>query len=400
MNRETLTAVPLLDLKAQYASIKEEVKTAIDSVLESQHFILGPEVANLEASIASYVGSRFAIGCASGSDAILLALSALDIGRYDEVICPSYTFFATAGYVTRVGARPVFADIDPATYNLDPESVRAVARHCRRLKAIMPVHLFGQAADMDAFTQIGAEFGVPIVEDAAQAIGCRDRTGARVGTRSAISCFSFFPSKNLGAFGDAGMVTTNDAELAERMSVLRVHGGKPKYYHKWIGVNSRLDSLQAGILKVKLKYLDRWSDQRRMNAERYDELFQAAGAALSRESFASPSAIPLRVPSRGGWSESHIYNQYVIRVPARLRDGLRAHLTQQRIGTEIYYPVPLHLQECFSYLGHRQGEFPESEGAARETLALPIYPELTVPQIEYVVETVVGYLKNRKATIG
>jgi dTDP-4-amino-4,6-dideoxygalactose transaminase len=393
----TPITVPLLDLKAQYATIKNEIKAAIERVVESQYFIMGPDVAELEKAIADYVGAKFAIGCASGSDAIMLALMALGIGRDDEVICPSFTFFATGGYTTKVGAIPVFADIDPVTYNMDPEHVRQVAKKCKRLKAIMPVHLFGQAADMDAYVRIGKELGVPIVEDAAQAIGTRDAQGFRVGTRGAIGCFSFFPSKNLGAFGDGGIVTTNDPELAEKLSILRVHGGKPKYYHKWIGVNSRLDSLQAAVLNVKLKHLDHWSKGRQRNAAHYDRKFKAAGALTSETSLASESGLPLRIPHPAPMKAWHIYNQYVIRVPAELRDPLRAHLTEKKIGTEIYYPVPLHLQECFAYLNYRKGDLPESESAANETLAMPIYPELTPVQLDYVADTVVHYINQHAA---
>ncbi len=334
--------VPLLDLKAQYGPLKNEIKAAIERVVESQYFIMGPDVAELEKAIAEYVGAKFAIGCASGSDAIMIALAALGVGPGDEVICPSFTFFATGGYTTKVGAKPVYVDCDPVTYNMCPDSARAAAKKCKRLKAIMPVHLFGQAADMDAFMAMGKEFGVPVVEDAAQAIGTRDETGVRVGTRGAIGCFSFFPSKNLGAFGDGGIVTTNDADLAEKLSIFRVHGGKPKYYHKVIGVNSRLDSLQAAVLKVKLPHLDSWTKGRQSNAAFYDKAFAAAGAKTSKTPLSSGSGLPLRTPQPAGPKAWHIYNQYVIRVPAPLRDPLRKHLTDQKIGTEIYYPVPLH----------------------------------------------------------
>jgi dTDP-4-amino-4,6-dideoxygalactose transaminase len=390
--------VPLLDLKAQYATIKDQIKAAIDRVVESQHFIMGPDVAELEKAIADYVGAKYAIGCASGSDAIMLALMALGVGRDDEVICPSYTFFATGGYTTKVGAKPVYAEIDPATYNMDPDHVRKIAKKCKRLKAIMPVHLFGQAADMDAYLALGKELGVPIVEDAAQAIGTRDDQGIRVGTRGAIGCFSFFPSKNLGAFGDGGILTTNDQALADKLSILRVHGGKPKYYHKWIGVNSRLDSLQAAVLKVKLQYLDQWSKGRQANAAHYDRAFTAAGAFTSASPFSADSSLPLRTPAPPTSSKAfHIYNQYCIRVPAEMRDNLRAHLAKHNIGTEIYYPVPLHLQECFAHLGYSKGDLPESESAANETIALPIYPELTKQQLDHVAGTVVQYVTEHSA---
>jgi dTDP-4-amino-4,6-dideoxygalactose transaminase len=404
----TSITVPLLDLKAQYATIRQEARAAIDAVCESQQFVLGPWVSELEKAVADYCGANHAIGCASGSDAILLALMAMGIGEagatlgkidgrvgsaQDEVICPSYTFFATGGYISRAGARPVFAEIDPVTYNIDPDSVRSVAKKCKRLRAIMPVHLFGQAADMDALLAIGKEVGVPVIEDAAQAIGTRDTRGMRVGSRSAIGCFSFFPSKNLGGFGDGGILTTNDPQVADRLNILRVHGGKPKYYHKWIGVNSRLDSLQAAVLNVKLKHLDQWTAGRQRNAAHYDRAFTDAGAMTSASSLSADSGLPIRTPQPVSGKSSHIYNQYVIRVPAEMRDGLRTHLTQRGIGTEIYYPVPLHEQECFQHLGYGRGDLPETEAAARETIALPIYPELTTQQLDHVAESITEYVK-------
>jgi dTDP-4-amino-4,6-dideoxygalactose transaminase len=403
-NASTAPAVPLLDLKAQYATIKDEIRAVIDDVCESQQFVLGPWVSELEKSIAAYVGSKFAIGCASGSDAIMLALMALGIGKAgayaggtgdesDEVICPSYTFFATGGYIVRAGATPVFAEIDPVTYNVDPDAVRALAKKCTRLKAIMPVHLFGQAADMDAMMEIGREFGVPVIEDAAQAIGTRDSGGAMVGTRGVIGCFSFFPSKNLGAFGDGGILTTSDAGLADRLNQLRVHGMKPKYHHKWVGVNSRLDSLQAAVLSVKLKHLEAWTAARQRNAAHYNRAFTAAGAMTTASPWMADAGLPLRTPHEAGGKARHIYNQYVIRVPAELRDPLRAHLTQHNIGSEIYYPVPLHLQECFADLGSRTGNLPETEAAANETIALPIYPELTTQQLDRVATTIIQHVQ-------
>ena len=387
----TEMTVPLLDLRAQYVTIKREIDEAIRGVLKSQRFILGPEVASLEEEIATYCGARFAIGCASGSDAILLALMALDIGSGDEVICPSYTFFATAGSIARLGAVPVFADIDPVTYNVEAESVRDAATRCSRLKAIIPVHLFGQTVDMSAYLALGEELSVPIIEDAAQALGSRDSDGKPAGSRGSIGCFSFFPSKNLGSFGDAGILTTNDADLAESMKTLRVHGSKPKYYHKEIGFNSRLDAIQAAILRVKLRHLEVWHEGRRENAEMYDGAFAAAGAATSAVPLTA-GGFPLRTPQPPSGEATHIYNQYVIRVPSPLRDSLRQHLQEQRIGTEIYYPVPLHLQECFAYLGYAQGDLPESESAAQESLALPIYPELSDEQLAHVAETVIAYV--------
>ncbi len=394
----TEVTVPLLDLRAQYATIKGQIDKAIQGVLESQRFIMGPEVASLEKEIATYCGTEFAIGCASGSYAVLLAMMALDIGPGDEVICPSYTFFATAGSIARLGAIPVFADIEPETYNVDIESVRQAATRCKRLKAIMPVHLYGQMVDMSAYLALGEELGVPIVEDAAQAIGSRDSDDKPAGSRGLIGCFSFFPSKNLGSFGDAGILTTNDADLAERLSILRLHGSKPKYYHKIIGLNSRLDAIQAAILRVKLRHIAAWHEGRRENAEMYDGAFAAAGAATSAVPLTA-GGFPLRTPQPPSGQATHIYNQYVIRVPSSLRDSLRQHLQDQRIGTEIYYPVPLHMQECFAYLGYAQGDLPESESAAQETLALPIYPELTDQQLAHVTDTIVAYIGEHACAI-
>ncbi|UCD75388.1 MAG: DegT/DnrJ/EryC1/StrS family aminotransferase [Phycisphaerales bacterium] len=388
------TTVPLLDLKAQYATIRDEIAEAMEEVIESQWFIMGPNVKSLEDDIASYCNTKFAIGCASGTDAILLALMAIGIEPGDEVICPSYTFFATGGCIHRLGAKPVFADIDPVTYNMDPASVREAASKCKRLKAIMPVHLFGQAVDMDAMLKLGEELNVPIIEDAAQAIGTEDSQGIRTGSRGTVGCFSFFPSKNLGAFGDGGICTMNDERLAGLIGILRVHGGKPKYYHKIVGVNSRLDALQAAILRVKLKYLDSWTAGRQENAAAYDRIFAEAGAATS----ATPlheGGFPLRTPQPASRPARHIYNQYVIRVPAAIRDELRDELKDRGVGTEVYYPVPLHLQECFAYLGHSRGDLPHSEQAADQTIALPIYPELTDEQINHVARTVVSFVGSR-----
>jgi dTDP-4-amino-4,6-dideoxygalactose transaminase len=386
--------VPLLDLRAQYASIRDEVDAAIRGVVESQAFILGPEVDALEREIAAYCRARFAVGCASGSDALLLALVALGVEPGDEVICPAYTFFATGGAIARLGAVPVFADIEPFSYNLDPEAARAAARRCKRLKALMPVHLFGQSADLAAFESLGRELGVPVIEDAAQAIGTCDAQGQRIGARGAIACFSFFPSKNLGAFGDGGIVTTDDEALAHRMRILRVHGSEPKYYHHVIGFNSRLDALQAAIVRVKLRHLDGWTKRRQENAAFYDDAFLRAGATRSGRG-AFPATLPLRIPACSPAPAVHIYNQYVIRVPAERRDPLRQHLAAEGIGTEIYYPVGLHLQKCFTYLGYAPGSLPETESAANETIAIPIYPELTPPQLEHVVGTIVTFLGRR-----
>ena len=384
-----MTNVPLLDLKAQYAQIRAEVMPIIEEVCASQRFILGEHVLGLEAEVANYCSSAAGIGVSSGTDALLLALMALQIGVGDEIITSPFTFFATAGTIARLGARPVFCDIDPATFNLSPAAVAEfVERRCTvrdgRLinrgtggcvKGLMPVHLYGQSADMDPLMSIAGQYGLKVIEDAAQAIGTEYK-GVRVGSIGDIGCFSFFPSKNLGAFGDAGLCTTNDDLLAESMRVLRVHGGKPKYFHAVIGGNFRIDELQAAVLRVKLKYLDGWTAARQRNAAFYDAAFAAADIA---------QVIPPREVGGG----RHIFNQYVVRV--QNRDALKDHLTARSIGTEIYYPVPLHLQQCFAYLQHAAGDFPESERAARETLALPIYPELTEAQLEYVVASVAEF---------
>jgi dTDP-4-amino-4,6-dideoxygalactose transaminase len=383
--------VPLLDLKPQYAPLAAEIQAAIARVCDSQHFILGPAVKELEAGVAAYSQCRFGIGVSSGTDALLLALMALGIGAGDAVITSPFTFFATAGTIARTGARPLFCDIDPTTFNLSPAALESfVEGQCEprggglihrasgaRVRAIMPVHLYGQVADMGALSGLAARCGLKMIEDAAQAIGAEDAARKRAGSFGVIGCLSFFPTKNLGAFGDAGMCVTNDAALAERMEILRVHGGKPKYYHALIGGNFRIDELQAAVLNIKLKHLDAWSAGRQRNAAYYD-------AAFSRANIAGVLETPRAEPG-----VRHIYNQYVVRV--RNRDALRAHLTAAGIGTEIYYPVPLHLQQCFAYLGHGQGDFPESVRAAAETLALPIYPELTEAQLQYVVDTLAGF---------
>jgi dTDP-4-amino-4,6-dideoxygalactose transaminase len=393
--------VPLLDLKAQYAPLKCEITAAVTEVIESQWFIMGPNVADLENQVADYCSAEHAVGCASGTDAILLALMAIGVEPGDEVICPSYTFFATAGSIHRLGAKPVFVDIDPVTYNMDPNLVREAASRCEKLKAIMPVDLFGQVADMDAMLELGRELNVPVIEDAAQAIGAEDVTGARAGSKALIGCFSFFPSKNLGAFGDGGVCTTNDSQLSELLGILRVHGSKPKYYHRIVGLNSRLDALQAAVLKVKLKYLDAWTQGRQRNADHYSTLFHAAGAETSAVPMHENAGLPLRTPEPAPAGARHIYNQYVIRVPAEIRDDLRAELKEKGVGTEVYYPVPLHLQECFSRLGYQKGDLPHSEGAADQTIALPIYAELTEAQRNHVAETIISFVRSHaKAKAG
>jgi dTDP-4-amino-4,6-dideoxygalactose transaminase len=365
--------VPLLDLTAQYKSIRWEVRTAIDRVCDSQVFILGPEVSACEHEIASFCGAEHAIGVSSGTDALLAALMAVGVGPGDEVITTPFTFFATAGVIARLGARPVFVDIEAESFNLDPDRIESELT--TRTKAILPVHLFGRCAAMEPILEIAKQHGLAVIEDAAQSIGAKDHHGQSAGTIGDLGCFSFFPSKNLGAFGDGGMVVTSDPKLAETLRVLRVHGGKPKYYHKRIGGNFRLDALQAAVLRVKLRYLPLWTAGRRQNANRYRQLLAHAG--LSRHVVA-PADVP-----------GHIYNQFVIRCAER--DGLQAFLREQNIETEIYYPVPLHRQECFAALGYREGQFPQAEAAAAEVLALPIYPELSEEEQCYVVDRLCEY---------
>ncbi len=384
--------VPLLDLKAQYSLIKPEIDEAIARVVASQRFIMGPDVAALEGEIADYCNTRHAVGCASGSEALLLALMALGVGPGDEVLCPAYSFFATAGSVVRLGAIPVFADIDPATYNLDPASAREKTERCSRLRAVIPVHLFGQTADMDALVELGRDLNVPIIEDAAQAIGARDLQGARAGSRGAVGCFSFFPSKNLGAYGDGGMVTTNDTQLADRLRILREHGASPKYIHKAVGLNSRLDALQAAVLRVKLRHLETWSDARAANAAFYGRAWAESGARPYGEPSSSGS-IGLQFPQPTAPKARHVYNQFVIRVPAAQRDPLRAALTELGIGTQVYYPLGLHQQECFAGLDAAREALPETESAARESLAIPIYPELSSDQLAFVAASVTSSLE-------
>ena len=361
------TSVPLLDLGAQYAEIKDEMDAAIHRVLDSTRFIGGPEVSGLEEEIARYAQSPHAIACASGTDALLLSLKALGVGPGDEVVTSAYSFFASAGVIVNVGATPVFVDIDPRTYNLDPHRLEAAITP--NTKAVIPVHIYGQCCDLGAVQAVCEKKKVWMIEDAAQAIGA-EWEGRRAGSVGDFGCFSFFPSKNLGAAGDGGMVVARDPALADRVRLLREHGARPKYHHAIVGTNSRLDAIQAAILRVKLRHLDRWSEKRARNATLYDQLFE--GSRVGR-------------PFRDARAR-HIFNQYVIRVPDR--DGVRQRLTERGIGTEVYYPVPLHLQACFAMLGHKEGDMPHSEAAARETLALPIYPELTEEQIRHVAGTV------------
>ncbi len=367
-----------LDLKAQYATIKDEILAAVTRVLESQHFILGPEVEQFESEIARVLGAEFAVSCASGSDALLLAMMALGIGNGDEVITSPFTFGATGGSIARLGAKPVFVDIDPDTYNLDPTRVEAAIT--RDTKAILPVHLFGLSAEMDAIGEIARRHKLPVIEDAAQAIGATCH-GRHVGNFGAFGCFSFFPSKNLGGAGDGGLISTGDANLAQRLRMLRMHGTKKKYNYEIIGTNSRLDAIQAAILRVKLPHLNTWTEGRRHNAELYRSLFVAAGLQ---------DRVKLPVEPR---SYRHVYNQFTIAIPER--DALRTHLSQAGIPTEIYYPSPLHLNAAYKYLGYRPTDLPNAEVAASSVLSLPIYPELTQAQMEMVVDSIAAFYNRQ-----
>jgi dTDP-4-amino-4,6-dideoxygalactose transaminase len=377
-SKGSLQLFPFLDLKAQYRTIKPEIDAAIQRVMESQQYILGPEVESLEKEIAAYTQAQFAIGCASGSDALLLALMALEVGPGDEVVTTPFTFVASAGAIARLGARPVFVDIDPITYSLDPGKLETALTPTT--KAIIPVHLFGMAVDMDSIMEIANTREIPVIEDAAQAIGAK-YNGRAVGGIGLCGCFSFFPSKNLGAAGDGGLLTTNDPEFADNLRVLHNHGGHSKYECEVIGMNSRLDALQAAILRVKLRYLDAWTEGRQKNATRYSELFKSRG--LDRI---------LGLP-RVQTGCTHIYNQYVIRAPQR--DELKAALRGCGVPTEIYYPVPLHLQRGFSYLGYKPGDLREAEAVSREVLALPIFPEMSAGQQDLVVNAIATFYGTR-----
>jgi dTDP-4-amino-4,6-dideoxygalactose transaminase len=375
------TKVPFFDLAIQFKSVENEIKSALDEVFQTQQFIMGPKVQALEEAIAQYCQTRFGVGVASGSDALLLSLMACGVGAGDEVLLPPFTFFATAGSVSRLGAIPVFVDIDRETYNMDPAKIEE--KITARTKAILPVHLFGQCADMDPLLQIAKEKKLFIIEDAAQALGAEYKPtagsdGRRAGQIGDLGCFSFYPTKNLGAFGDAGMVVTDHPGLAEKVALLRVHGSQPKYFHKVIGINSRLDTIQAAILLVKFKYLEKWTAERQRKAERYAALFQNLLSSVKG----------LKLPAVQ-FQNRHIFHQYVIRIPER--DRLRQFLAEEGIGTDIYYPVPLHLQECYSFLKYRRGDLPISEKAAEEVLALPIYPELTEDQQRVVVNRIEAF---------
>lgn len=372
--------VPLLDLAAQHAAIREEVLAELVPLIDSQRFIMGPAVGELECDIAGYTQSRFAIGCASGSDALLLAWMALQLEPGDKVITTPYSFFATAGSLARIGVEPVFVDIDPVTFNLDPNQVEDTIRKLRNVWAIQPVHLFGGCADMGPLLEIGQRYGAVVVEDAAQAIGA-EYNGRRCGAIGAMGCFSFYPGKNLGAYGDAGMVTTNDPELAALLAKLRLHGGHDRYFHEVVGINSRMDTLQAAVLRVKLRHLDNWTAARQRNAARYDELF-------------CQHDLPLELPVVASHQSRHVFNQYTIQCDRR--DGLKTHLAAKGIGSEVYYPLPLHLQECFSELGYEAGDLPVSERLARRALSLPVYPELSEDDQAYVVESIAEFFNEAK----
>lgn len=369
--------VQLLDLATQYRKIKNEVLREVKQVCESQHYILGKNVAALESEIAAYSGAKYAIGVASGTDAILIALMAAGVKAGDKVVTTPFTFFATAGSISRLGAIPVFVDIEPETYNIDPAALEALLKKSAKgVKAIIPVHLYGQCADMDRIMKVARKYRIAVIEDAAQSIGAGYK-GKRAGAIGDLGCLSFYPTKNLGCFGDGGMVTTNSAKLADRVKMLRVHGSRVRYYHDEVGANSRLDEIQAAILRIKLKRLDSWSAGREKNAKRYDSLFAKANIK---------GVLDTPKISEGCVS---VYNQYVIRV--KKRDELRAYLSAAGIGSEVYYPLPLHLQKCFKGLGYKKGAFPVSEKAAKEVLALPIYPELSPAAIKHVVETIAGF---------
>lgn len=417
----TIDSVDLLDLNAQYATIKDEINEAIQEVLDTQYFILGPKVEELEHQIEEYTGAKHAVGCASGSDALLLSLMAMDIQPGDYVLTSPYTFFATAGAISRLGAEPVFLDIDPKTYNIDPNQIEDFLKgkhplnsrfglKPNKVKAAIPVHLYGQMADMDPIMELSETYDFTVIEDAAQAIGAKYK-GRNAGTIGTFGCFSFFPSKNLGGYGDGGIVTINNDELAERVRVLRVHGSKPKYHHHVVGVNSRLDAIQAAVLQVKLRYLDQWSDARREKALTYNTLFKEADVVADYDKLGcTPDCIPMgddncdmhelqnniitptEVEGDPANDGRHVYHQYVIR--SGRRDELQEALNEANIGNSIYYPVPLHQQECFSYLDYKSADCPASMCASNQTLALPIYPELSTEEQQYVVDTIVNTLNS------
>lgn len=386
--------VPLLDLKSQYLSMKDELDAALIGVAESTAYIMGPAVKKMEEEMAQFLGSKYAVGVSSGTDALLLALMAIGVGKDDEVIMPTYSFFATAGVVARLNAVPVLVDSDPVTFNIDPTQIEA--KITSKTKAIIPVHLYGQSADMEPIMAIAKKHNLRVIEDGAQAISVQYKDGRQVGNIGDIGCFSFFPSKNLGCFGDGGLVVTNDDELIDMIRIMRVHGGKPKYYHKVIGGNFRLDSIQAAVLSVKLPHLNDWSAKRRENAAYYTKLLIEAGLAeeAGRIKFDDKNKvlIPKAVYEGPGLVNYHIYNQYVLRVERR--NALRAFLTEKGIGNEVYYPVPFHRQECFAHLNLKDEDYPVANCAATDSFAIPIYPELTKEMMEYVVASIAEFIKT------
>jgi dTDP-4-amino-4,6-dideoxygalactose transaminase len=367
--------VPLLDIPLSYKEILADVEKNISEVIQSGWFILGPVVEELEQQIAEYCGAKYAVGVSSGTDALLISLMAAGVGEGDEVITTPFTFFATAGSISRLGAKPVFVDIEPETFNIDPNQIES--KITSKTRAILPVHLYGQCAEMDSILELARKNNLTVIEDAAQAIGSEYKS-RRAGSMGNYGCFSFFPTKNLGGFGDGGMVTMNSEELYKQVKILRVHGSEPKYYHKIIGGNFRIDAIQAAVVLAKLKYLDQWTEKRRANAQTYDRLFKERGLT---DQLTGPSEVVSR----------HVYNQYVVRVKEK-RDELRKYLGENNVATEIYYPLPLHLQECFASLGYKKGDFSVSEKAAEETIALPVFPELTDEQLSYVVEQLAQFM--------
>jgi dTDP-4-amino-4,6-dideoxygalactose transaminase len=371
----TARRVPLLDLRAQFAQIRQEAMAEISRVCDSQELVLGPAVRQFEEAMAAYCQVKYAIGCASGSDALVLALMAYGIGPGDEVLTVPFTFFATAGAIAQLGAKPVFVDVEPHTFNMNVEQAIQTLNSNHRIRAIIPVHLYGACADLGPLCAAATKRGVPVIEDAAQSIGAT-YCGRQAGSIGEIGCFSFYPTKNLGAFGDAGLLTTNDAEIAEKLAALRVHGSRRRYFHEWVGINSRLDAIQAVVLKVKLQYLDSWTAGRQSHAEQYGKLFEQY-------------RVPVKVQQPESYQTRHIYNQFVITCDRR--DELRAWLTEHQIGSEVYYPLSLHLQTCFAGLGYSEGDFPVSEELTRRVLALPIYPELQREDIEYVVDRIAAF---------
>ncbi len=386
--------VPFIDLKPQYETIRAQCEPKLHEIAASQYFVLGPEVAAFENEVGAYLGVQHGVGCSSGSDALLLALMALDLTPGDQVLCPSWTFFATAGAISRLGLEPVFVDIDPVTYNMCPQATEAALATCSRAKALLPVHIYGLPADVDAFLQIGQRHNLPVIEDCAQSIGAKDATGAMTGTRCTMGTWSFFPTKNLGCFGDGGLVSANDSRLGEYLRMARVHGSKQRYVHEFVGVNARLDALQAAILRIKLPHLERWHSARIANADAYDSIFRKAGARCTSCAW-DDASLPLRFPWRPAAPARAIVNQYVLRVPAAIRDETREHMKERGISTEIYYPIPLHLQQCWAHLGQGIGSLPETERAANETIALPIFPELGMERLRYVAETLVQFVESK-----